>query len=102
MFRLTFLTSLCFLLLSGSAPAASDMKEPYRLRIVLHLARHRLLTDVFHKQLERELKDGLQAALGKLARVEVVRRHPKLDDVLARGLNRALDGWRERSQYKTH
>src|SRR5437016_6304677 len=102
LFRLTFFASLCSLWFAAAAPAAAELKEPYKLHIVLHLARHRLLTEVFHKQLERELKDGLQAALGKLARVEVLRKHPKLSDVLARGLDRALDGWRDRSDVKTH
>jgi hypothetical protein len=109
LFRFAVLASLGALLLCGKAPAADDIKKPYQLRIVLHLARNRLLTEVFRKQLERELKDGLQAALGKLAQVEVVSGKPKdpalaakLDDILARGLRRALDDWRERSKYKTH
>jgi tetratricopeptide (TPR) repeat protein len=107
-FRLTLLALLAGLLLSGPARAAGDDSEPYKLRIVLHLAPNRLLTDVFRRQLERELKDGIQAALGKLAEVEVTskpkgpRLAAKLDEVLARGLQRALDGWRERSAYKTH
>jgi hypothetical protein len=101
LFRLAFLATLVSLFWAGPAPA-DDFREPYRLRIVLHLAPHRLLTDVFHRQLERELKDGLQAALGKLARVEVVRKHPRLNDVLARGLGRSLDDYRERSDAKTH
>ncbi len=102
------LAALAGALAAGPA-RADDRLEPYQLRIVVHVARHRLLTDVFRQQLERELKDGMQAALGKLARVEVVGGKPKdqplarrLDDVLARGLQKALDGWRERSPYKTH
>jgi hypothetical protein len=100
--RFALFAVLGLLLLGGSAPAADDLKEPYRLRIVLHLARHRLLTEVYYRQLERELKDGLQAALSKLAQVEVVRKHPRLADVLKDGLQRGLDTWRERSDVKTH
>jgi hypothetical protein len=92
---------LCLLLVPGRS-AANELREPYRLQIVLHLARHRLLTEVLYKQLERDLKDGIQAALGKLAKVEVVRTHPRLEDILARGLEKSLDSWRERSEYKTH
>jgi hypothetical protein len=99
--RLGLLSSLCSLCLCGSSLAA-DAKEAYRLRVVLHVARHRLLTDVFRTQVARELGDGLRAALGNLARVEVVDRHPHLRDVLARGLGRALDSWKERSEVKTH
>jgi hypothetical protein len=101
LFRLVLLASLFSLLPAGPA-SADDFRQPYRLRIVLHLAPNRLLTPVFRRQLERELKDGLQAALGKLARVEVVTDHPLLKDVLARGLGKGLDGYRERSDVKTH
>lgn len=95
------LATLGLLGLAGEAPAA-DAKAPYQLRIVLHFARHRLLTPVFQGQVERELRDGLQAALGDLAEVTVVRSHPRLGDVVARGLQRALDGWNERSAFKDH
>jgi hypothetical protein len=81
---------------------ADERKEPYRLRVVLHVARHPLLTDVFREQLGRDLGDGLQAALGELARVEVVREHPRLKEVLERGLDRALSDWKERTPFKTH
>src|SRR5262245_44087012 len=95
---LLFLSSWCLLCPGGAAsPAEGELKEPYRLQIVLHVARHKLLTDVFRQQVARELGDGLQAALGDLARVQVVEEHPRLGDVLARSLERALDGWRERS-----
>ena len=61
-----------------------------------------MLTDVFRQQVERELKEGLQAALGELAVVEVRPDHPKLADVRARGLGPALGDWKERSAGKTH
>jgi hypothetical protein len=79
----------------------SDLKEPYRLRIVLHVARNQLLKEDFRRQLQRELKDRLQRVLGKLAEVEVASKDPRLADVLAHGLGK-LDGWRERSAHKTH
>jgi hypothetical protein len=60
------------------------------------------LTDVFRDQVKREMGDGLREALGELGTVDVVSEHPKLDDVLKKGLVRALDGWRERSGVKTH
>jgi hypothetical protein len=89
--------------LGGSLLAAEDdLKKPYRLQVVLHVAEHPLLTGVFREQVRRELGDGLQAALGELARVEVVTQHPRLADVLERGLQRSLDGWKERSDVKTH
>src|SRR5438128_1571276 len=97
--------ALCALGLAGPASAALDpeTKKPYQLTVVLHVADNRLLTDVFRDRVERELLDGLQAALGDLAVVKVVREHPKLAEVLnpEKGL-RSLDGWTERSGGKTH
>jgi hypothetical protein len=97
---------LCPLSFLGCLPAARaadpGAQKPYQLQVVLHVARHRLLTDVFRDRVERELRDGLQASLGELARVEVVRDHPRLQYVLDQGLQRALDGWKERSEVKTH
>jgi hypothetical protein len=81
---------------------AADEKEQYKIRIVLQVARHRLLTEVFRQQVARELKDGLQAALGDLATVEVTDRHPRLDAIRKDGLMKGLDGWDERSPYQTH
>jgi hypothetical protein len=99
--RLALLSCLCCLFVAGNASAA-ERTEPYRLKLVLHVAKHPLLTDVFRDQVARELRDGLQAALGELARVEVTSRHDRLPDVLRRGLDRGLTGWAERSPYKTH
>jgi hypothetical protein len=84
------------------ARAQDELHSPYDLTIVLHVAEHRLLGEVFRERLTRELRDGLQAALGDLARVRVVSSHPRLRDVLRNGLDRALDGWVERSTGKTH
>ena len=75
---------------------------PYKLTVVLDVAQSRVLTATFREQVERELQDGLQAALGDLARVEVTREHPKLADIRERGLGRALDAWKGVSAEKTH
>jgi hypothetical protein len=99
--HLLLLSALCPLGLASACPA-SDEKEPYKIRIVIQMARHRLLTDVFREQVSRELKDGLQAALGDLAKVTVAEKHPRLEKVRRLGLVRALDNWNERSPYQTH
>ncbi len=96
------LALLAPLALALPARSQADLRKPYHLRIVLHVARHRLLTDIFRQRLERDLRDGLQAALGELAHVEVVRDHPLLPKVLNEGLENALNGWADRSDVKTH
>src|SRR5438045_2075465 len=85
---LFLLSSLCPLGRSAVA-AEGELLQPYRLRVVLHVAAHPLLTGVFRERVRRELGAGLQAALGELARVEVVTNDPRLPDVLARGLERS-------------
>ncbi len=102
-FRARAFVAAALLVVLAPAPSrASDLKEPYQLHLVVHVARHRLLTDVFREQVTRELGDGLGAALGKLGTVKVLAKHERLDDVLARGLARSLDEWKERSRVKTH
>ncbi len=100
---IVFLSSLCPLCLCGESFAALDAeaKTPYELKVVLHFADHRLLTDVFCDRVERELHDGLQASFGDLVNVEVTRSHDRLSGVVHDGLA-SLDGWRERSAVKTH
>src|SRR5262245_34351891 len=95
-----FLSSLC-LCGESSATLDAETKKPYKLTVVLHVAHNRLLTDAFQERVERELREGLQAALGDLGDVKVVREHPKLAEVLDKGL-RSLDAWNERSGAKTH
>jgi hypothetical protein len=85
-----------------AARADAELNKPYELHIILHVADHRLLTDVFRERVGRELRDGLQEALGDLGRVTVAYEHPRLKDVLGRGLERSLDAWAERSGDKTH
>ena len=85
-----------------SAALDPEVKKPYTMQVVLHFAQHRLLTPVFQSQVEHELKDGLQAALGDLAQVKIVYQHPRLDEVIAQGMQRALDSWNWLDETKTH
>jgi hypothetical protein len=91
-------------LVSCASAQALDpqLQQPYRLQVILGVAPHRLLTDLFKDQVERELRDSLQAALGELATVEIVRQHPKLKEVQEKGLQQALDSWKDLSDQKTH
>jgi hypothetical protein len=89
------------LMLPTTAPAQSELFKPYNLHIIVHVAEDRLLTEVFRKRIERELRDGFQAALGDMGRVTVTDKHPRLADVLTRGL-RVLDDWKDRNDLKTH
>ncbi len=79
-----------------------ELSTPYKLDVVLDIAKHRLLTDVFRQQVQRELQDGLRAAFGALAAVEVHDEHPKLAEVRKQGLKDALDAWNELTGVKTH
>lgn len=81
--------------------AQSELQKPYNLHIVVHVAPNRLLTEVFRDRIERELRDGFQGALGDMGRVTVTHEHPRLGEVLERGL-RTLDGWKHREDVKTH
>lgn len=84
------------------SPAHAGDGKPYQLQVVLLVAKHRHLTDVLQDKLERELGDGLQAALGGMARVEVVRKHELQARIAEVGLQRAVEGWGKRSDVKTH
>jgi tetratricopeptide (TPR) repeat protein len=99
-FFLSFLSSLCPLGLCGEM-RADELNKPYDLTIVVHVAENRLLTDVFRKRIQRDLHDGFQAALGDMGHVTVTDKHPRLADVLARGLH-SLDDWKDRDDKKTH
>src|SRR5262249_54315895 len=80
----------------------TETGKPYRLQVVLYFHDHRLLTDVFKDQVERELRDGLRAAFGDLATVDVVRQHPKLEGIEEKGLGPILDAWKDVNDIKTH
>jgi hypothetical protein len=107
------------LLLAGSPARAAldpEVAKPYQLRVVLHVADHRLLRGIFKDQVQRELQDSLQAALGSLATVEVVTEQTrketkdkgllqaldKLKEVREKGLQQVLDAWKDVSEVKTH
>jgi tetratricopeptide (TPR) repeat protein len=95
---------LLLLLAATSANAGIDpeLKTPYQLRVVLHVAEHRMLTAQFQARLADELRSQLQLAFGKLANVEVVRAHPLLDEIRSKGMQAVLDGWDELSAVQTH
>lgn len=99
--RMSLAILMAVLGLPATAPAQSEVSKPYELLIVVHVAPNRLLTDVFRDRVERELHDGFQAALGEVGRVRVTHEHPRLEDVATQGL-RALDGWKDRDDIKTH
>jgi hypothetical protein len=95
----------CFFLCPFSfARGALDPEtdKPYHLQVVLRIAENRLSTPVFRDQVERQIGDSLRAALGDLARVEIVHQHPLLAEVEAKGLQQALDGYSVLSDTKTH
>lgn len=94
--RTTFVVLLCL------APLSARAAEPYHLQIVLTVANQRTLTDVLQDRLERELGEGLQAALAGMARVSVVRTHELLPRIAKEGLPQALAAWTKRGTLKTH
>jgi tetratricopeptide (TPR) repeat protein len=100
-FLLTFVASWQF---CASARAALDAEadKPYELKVVLDIARHRQLTPVFIDQLERDLRDLLQTELGDLAHVKVVRSHPLLKVIRAKGLEAALNAYQKIDGVKLH
>ena len=58
-----------------SAPSYAfdaDDNRPYDFQVILRVAPHRLLTPAFRRQLQSDLQDSLQAALGTLANVRVL------------------------------
>jgi hypothetical protein len=93
---------VCAPALAGAAGLDPEVSTPYRLQVVLHIAQHRQFTDVYRGQIERELRDSLQAAFGEFAEVEVVHTHPRLAKIEAEGLQQGLDGWNDVTGIKTH
>ena len=83
---LHFATLVCFVAVSAAPALETEADKPYQLQVVLQVSEHRMLTDVFKDRLRRELRDSLQAALGDLAKVTVVDKHPLLNEVEAKGL----------------
>src|SRR5438128_8231827 len=97
-------SSLCTLCLCGEAPAQLDAEKdsPYQLQLIVRVADHPPFTAAFREQVKRELRDGLQASFADLARVEVVDAHPLLKEIETKGLQAALEGWKEVGPQKTH
>jgi len=98
------LAFLLFTLLAGAAhaqPKSSPGASPYQVQVVLHIAENRFLTPLFQEQLQKDLRDRLRIALGKVAVVNVTRTHGLLADIEADGLRAALNGWDEVSGTRT-
>ncbi len=94
---------LCVAALPARADLNPETATPYKLQIILHFSPHIYMTEVFKTKVARDMHDSLKAALGELADVEVVddqklAKDPDaqrmLNDVLERGLQYALDGWK--------
>lgn len=103
--HLVFLVSfLCSPSLRGEPLPHPDpgLDRPYKLQVVLHFAENRFFTPVFQEHVERDLRELLQQNYGPLAAVEVVRKHPRLRDVMVKGLQQGLDGWEDLTEERTH
>lgn len=84
---------LCTTIQAG-AKLDAEADKPYQLEVVLHFAPQANLTAHFKKAVQRDLQVWLQDSFGRLAQVQVVDQHPLLKEVLARGFQTALDGWK--------
>ncbi len=96
-----------FLLLAVATSTANaeldpQTKTPYQLQVVLQIGSNRVFTPLFQEQLQSDLANRLKLDFGALARVEVVRAHPLLRDIEAKGLDAALEGWDALSERTTH
>ncbi|MFL5241935.1 MAG: hypothetical protein ACJ8FY_07485 [Gemmataceae bacterium] len=74
------------------ARAALDAEadKPYQVQIVLHFGDQRLLTRDFKDQVQREIGESMQAALGDLGQVQIVPDHPFVKILQSKGM-RVLD-----------
>jgi tetratricopeptide (TPR) repeat protein len=79
-----------------------ELKKPYQLEVVLHLADNRALTPLFQEELAHALGDQLRQTFGALAQINVRRQHPLLSEIVAKGLESALDGREQTSEIQTH
>lgn len=92
---------------TSAADVAPD--RPYDLHVVVYFGKQRGITDEFRRGIRSELETHLRAALGVLAKVEVVDyqattpqdRLPLWSEVEARGFG-VLDGMTALSRYKAH
>src|SRR5262249_45904154 len=97
-FAMVFLLAWPSAALAALDPAGST---PYQLKVVLSMPDSPLFKSLYKDQVERELRESLQAGLGELATVEVVREHPRLKEVRDNGLQ-VLDSWKDVTNDKTH
>jgi len=88
-----------------------ELTTPYKVEVVLRVAPNRIFTPIFKEQLRRDLKQGLQAALGAMGEVEVIdlgevkpeEQTTLWKEVTAKGLQAGLDGpSKGTSAVKTH
>jgi hypothetical protein len=116
------IVALCLACFPATGYGALDpaAQTPYQLQVVLQLADHPLLTKVFENRLRREIRDGVQAGLGDLGRVEVLlprdletrrasgpefsveQTRSLWQQVQSRGLQQGLDGGKGISEVKSH
>jgi hypothetical protein len=95
-----------FLLLGLFATAARaqldpELKKPYHLQVVLHIADNRALTQFFQEELQRSVGDQLRQTFGELAKVDVVI-VDKLPPGFEHGLEQAFDGLDQVSDRQLH
>jgi hypothetical protein len=69
---------------------AESRAEPYQVQIVLNFGDQRVFTKDFKDQVQREIGESLQAALGEIGQVQVVRNHALVKTLRTRGM-KALD-----------
>lgn len=117
MSRLLAVVVLVLSVLPASAQLEANPDKPYEVKIVLRVARHLNLTEVFRKRLQSELRDGLRAALGSMGKIEVIdlaelpaaatdpttaASLPLLQEMKEKQDLNALDGWRTITNSKLH
>ncbi len=82
---LALLVFLANLLTARGQPDPDWLKKPYQLTLVLHVQPHPLMTPAFIDQMDQEMRNALQREFGKACNVEVIRKHPLLEEVLLQG-----------------
>jgi hypothetical protein len=86
---------------SAQARADHDLKKPYYLHVILHVADNRALTPFFQDELQRSVGDHLRQTFGDLAKVDVVIT-AKLPPGFDQGLEQAFDGLDQISDRQLH
>src|SRR5262249_27502004 len=85
-----------------SAALDPELNKPYQFHIVVRVAAHPQLTETFKERLRSQLQDIWREALGDMADVTVTAQHPLLKDIESQGLQKALEGFKEARDRKTH